>query len=35
MSQPVIKIKGSARSTFKDEVMKILPDGGNLNLCLT
>ena len=35
MPQTVIKLQGTSKSTFKDEVMKILPDGGNLNLCLT
>ena len=34
MSLPVLKIKKS-KSVFKDEVMKILPEGCNLNLCLT
>ena len=36
MSSEVIKIKrGKKDTTFKDEVMALLPDGGNLNLCLT
>ncbi len=34
MSLPVLKID-KKKSVFKEEVMKILPDGGNLNLCLT
>jgi len=35
MASEVITIKKQAKITFKDEVMKILPEGGNLNLCLT
>ncbi len=35
MSSEVIKFKGLKQSIFKDKVMEILPDGGNLNLCLT
>jgi heterodisulfide reductase subunit C len=35
MTSQVIEIKGSAQKTFKDEVMALLPDGGNLNSCLT
>ncbi len=35
MASEVIEIKKQAKSTFKEEVMKILPEGGNLNLCLT
>ncbi len=35
MSSEIIKFKGDKPSTFKDSVMEILPDGGNLNLCLT
>jgi len=34
MSLPVLKID-KKKSVFKEEVMKILPEGGNLNLCLT
>jgi len=30
-----IKIGGDTRSVFKDKVMEILPEGGNLNACLT
>ena len=30
-----IKIKPGKKSTFIDKVSKILPNGGNLNLCLT
>jgi heterodisulfide reductase subunit C len=35
MSSQVIKIKGKKKSTFKEQVMNLLPEGGNLNLCLT
>jgi len=35
MSSETIKFKGIQQSIFKDKVMEILPDGGNLNLCLT
>jgi len=35
MSSEVIDISGKRRSTFKDKVMALLPEGGNLNLCLT
>jgi len=35
MSSKVIEIKGKRQSTFKDKVMELLPEGGNLNLCLT
>jgi ferredoxin len=35
MSPDVIVLKRPAAPTFKDEVMALLPDGGNLNACLT
>lgn len=35
MGDAVIKIGGKRKSVFKDKVMKLLPDGGNLNACLT
>lgn len=35
MSSEVIELKGGGKSTFKDHVMSLLPDGGNLNMCLT
>jgi len=35
MAQKAIKIGFGKKSTFKDRVMEILPEGGNLNLCLT
>jgi heterodisulfide reductase subunit C len=35
MSSPAIKIKSGLKRVFKDDVMNILPEGGNLNLCLT
>ena len=35
MLSETIEISGRKKSTFKDHVMKLLPDGGNLDLCLT
>jgi ferredoxin len=35
MSSQPIEIKGTKKSIFLDKVKEILPDGGNLNLCLT
>ncbi len=35
MGEAAIKIGGNRKSVFKDKVMEILPDGGNLNACLT
>jgi len=35
MSSHVIEIKGSKKSVFLDKVKELLPEGGNLNLCLT
>jgi ferredoxin len=35
MSSEVIKLKAGRKSAFKDHVMSLLPDGGNLNMCLT
>jgi len=35
MTSEVIKVEGGKKSIFKDKVMALLPDGGNLNLCLT
>jgi len=35
MPSEIIEISGGKKSTFKDYVMDLLPDGGNLNLCLT
>lgn len=35
MSEDAIRITGRKRSTFLDGVRKLLPEGGNLNLCLT
>ena len=35
MLSEIIEISGGKKSTFKDYVMDLLPDGGNLNLCLT
>lgn len=35
MGEPAIKLGGKHESIFMDKVKKMLPDGGNLNLCLT
>ncbi len=35
MSSDVIELKRGKTGTFKDKVMELLPEGGNLNLCLT
>ncbi|MFO7971208.1 MAG: 4Fe-4S dicluster domain-containing protein, partial [Desulfobacterales bacterium] len=35
MSSQPIEIKGSKKSMFLDKVKELLPEGGNLNLCLT
>ncbi len=35
MPTEVIQLKKGKSSIFKDKVMSLLPDGGNLNLCLT
>jgi len=35
MSEEVIKLGGKKKSKFMDKVMEMLPEGGNLNLCLT
>ena len=35
MPSQIIEIKGKKKSTFKEHVMNLLPEGGNLNLCLT
>ena len=35
MSSQIIEIKGSKKSIFLDKVKELLPEGGNLNLCLT
>ncbi len=35
MGEPAIVLEGGVQSNFKDDVMKILPEGGNLNMCLT
>ncbi len=34
-AEDVIKIEPGRKSAFKDKVAELLPDGGNLNLCLT
>ena len=35
MSNDVIRLGGKKKSIFIDKVKEILPDEGNLNLCLT
>ena len=35
MTDTAIKIRSARKSVFKDKVIKLLPDGGNLNACLT
>ena len=35
MLEDVIKLGGKKKSIFLDKVREILPEGGNLNLCLT
>ena len=35
MGEAAVKIGKKHKSVFKDKVMEILPDGGNLNACLT
>ncbi len=35
MADEAIKIKKGKRSSLKDKVAELLPEGGNLNLCLT
>jgi Fe-S oxidoreductase len=35
MAEEAIKLGGKTKSVFKDKVMELLPDGGNLNACLT
>src|SRR5512144_1678819 len=34
MTEPIVLPK-ERKSIFKDRVMQVLPEGGNLNLCLT
>ena len=35
MAEDAIKLGGKKKSLFIDKVKEIIPDGGNLNLCLT
>jgi ferredoxin len=35
MAEEAIKISGKKKSSFIDKVKQVLPEGGNLNLCLT
>ena len=35
MAEEAIKLGGKKKSIFKDKAMELIPDGGNLNLCLT
>jgi len=34
MGEAAIKLGGKKKSIFMDKVKELLPDGGNLNLCL-
>ena len=35
MSEEAVKLGKKKQSIFMDKVKELLPDGGNLNLCLT
>ena len=35
MPEAAIELSGGKKSLFIDKVKEILPEGGNLNLCLT
>jgi ferredoxin len=35
MGEKAIRLEGKTKSIFMDKVKEVLPDGGNLNLCLT
>ena len=35
MTQTALRLSGKKKSTFMDKVKELLPEGGNLNLCLT
>ena len=35
MGEKAIRLEGKTKSIFMDKVKELLPDGGNLNLCLT
>lgn len=35
MAEAAIKLGGKSESTFLEKVKEVLPEGGNLNLCLT
>ena len=35
MTEDTIRIGGKKKSIFMDKVKELLPEGGNLNLCLT
>ena len=35
MGEKAIRLEGKQKSIFIDKVKELLPDGGNLNLCLT
>jgi ferredoxin len=35
MPEVAIRVRKNRQGTFRDKVMELLPDGGNLNLCLT
>ncbi|TES94574.1 MAG: oxidoreductase, partial [Desulfobacteraceae bacterium] len=35
MPEEAIRLGGNKKSVFMDKVLELLPDGGNLNLCMT
>ncbi len=35
MAEAALKLGGPKRTSFMDKVMEVIPEGGNLNLCLT
>ena len=35
MSEEAIELRGKKKSIFLDKVKELIPEGGNLNLCLT
>ncbi len=35
MSEKILELKPNRGKSFRDQVMALLPDGGNLNACLT
>ena len=35
MSEKILELKPHRGKSLRDQVMELLPDGGNLNACLT